>query len=393
MILLNSDQGSTRSTSPEVGPGESQGCGDTQRGAAHTDPQLSQGTATPKLPQNGSKWCTDCHVTKRWAQVGTGMLRNTCPSLPICLLASMAEVFSVCVTKQSLSPIQLSIDLSKHLSYLSYLSYPILSYPILSCLSTVSIHLSTVSVYLLYPSIYCIHLSYPSYPILSYPVLSCPVLSYAILSYPILSILSYPILSYPSYPILSYPILSYPILSYPILSYPILSYPSYPILSYPILSYPILSYLSYPIYPILSILSYPILSCPVLSCPVLSCPVLSCPVLSCPVLSCPVLSCPVLSCPVLSCPVLSCPVLSCPVLSCPPAAKPFKTQRRLSLLSSHLFVFNSPELRSLMNLSLSKYDGRIVWDGPERICLIIYHSGMCCQTSELSAHVSGAADQ
>lgn len=35
------DQASTRSTSPEVGPGESQGRGDIQRGAAQADPQLS----------------------------------------------------------------------------------------------------------------------------------------------------------------------------------------------------------------------------------------------------------------------------------------------------------------------------------------------------------------
>ena len=39
--MFSADQASTRSTSPEVGPGESQGCGDIQRGAAQTDPQLS----------------------------------------------------------------------------------------------------------------------------------------------------------------------------------------------------------------------------------------------------------------------------------------------------------------------------------------------------------------
>jgi hypothetical protein len=55
--------------------------------------------------------------------------------------------------------------------------------------------------------------------------------------------------------------------------------------------------------------------CAVLSWPVL--PVLSSPVLSCPLLSSPVLSCPLLSSPILSWPLLSCPLLSSPVLSFP----------------------------------------------------------------------------
>ena len=67
--------------------------------------------------------------------------------------------------------------------------------------------------------------------------------------------LSFPILLILSYPMLSYAILCYPMLSYAILCYPMLSYAilCYPMLSYAILCYPMLSY---------AILSYAILSYP-----------------------------------------------------------------------------------------------------------------------------------
>ena len=113
--------------------------------------------------------------------------------------------------------------------------------------------------------------------------------------------MSYPILLYPILSYLTYPIISQSILPYRNQSHSILSCPSQ---SYPTLSSPIRSY-------------HPIRSCPILFDPILSYLIICDPILSYPTQSNPIIFYLIPSYIILSYPIPSYSILPCPILSHP----------------------------------------------------------------------------
>ena len=133
-------------------------------------------------------------------------------------------------------------------------------------------------------------------PFLSYPSLPCQIVHCLLLPF---NILLYPVPT-----IITYPILFFLIYYHPILHFSILLFLSYPILSYHIYS------ISFNILPCHTILhpSYPILSFSILFYPFLSYPILSYPILCYPILSYPILSYPFLPYLFLSYLLISCSI-------------------------------------------------------------------------------------
>ena len=209
-------------------------------------------------------------------------------------------------------------------------------------------------------------MSFDLFFILSHLIFSlsspCPVLSRSNLSYPVLSyhvISFWPVL----YPFLSGFFLSSPcpFLSCPNLSCPVkYCYVSSNNALFVFTTCPIsLFCLILSVHIFVLVMSCPFPSCPLLSCPFPSCPLLSCPFPSCPLLSCPFPSCPLLSFPVLPCYVkfiyfLICSILSwmlsysfmCPIMSSCPVMLSYTS------MQPHLLIFLSFPVLSCHSFSL-----------------------------------------